>query len=150
MRSTVVPSPDFQTAASNAVTGTPDYLDVEWDAHLVEGSFDPAVPASWPTASAHFTAITSDGVPTFVNDGATGKLFAVAPEPAGGWEFLSATITTGITVGGYIIKQGTTLIGAALITPVTITANSQAITLPYVALEIPRTPLPVDITPVPV
>lgn len=140
MNGTLVPTPIFEQHTRDAMEVIVGYTDDVWTVSLVEGSFDPSIPTAWPTASAHFTPLVSDDTPQLHFDAASGKYYLVAPEPASGWQFSSSTITTSISVGGYIVKCGTNLIGANTIPTVTITADSQNITLPYVSVEAPTRP----------
>jgi len=67
----------------------------------------------------------------------TSSYKVVAPEPAGGWEFLSTA--GGVTITGFVIKGGTTSankIGAAKFeNPIAVTAINQTIVIPYVAFD---------------
>jgi len=148
MFGTVVPTPVLQQGGRASLEVVPGYTDDVWTVSIVEGSFTPADPTTWPAASSKFTPKVSDDLPSLHFDAASGKYFLMAPEPAGGWLFAATGISASITAGGYIIKCGTNLVGADLITPATITADGQTVTLPYVCLEVAANPYVPGTTPV--
>ncbi len=144
MRSMFIPTPGFLAALRGVLVGVPDYTDAICTVRLVEGEFDPADPATWPSPSAHFLGVDSDDVPTIEYDAVSEAWYIVWPDPVAGWDFVAATITSDITVTGYIVGS-TEQLGATKIEAVTVTANGQHVVLPFVVLEVsPSLLVPAD------
>jgi len=139
MQGTIVPSPAMLQHLRDALVGVGDYTDSPCTVSLVEGVFDPADPTAWPAPSAHFAGLDSDAAPVLMFDGASQKWYVQWPDPAGGWVFTAGTITTSITITGYIVENTTFKLGATTISPVTITANGDTISLPEVTMEVSDT-----------
>jgi len=93
MHALIVPSPIFQTAVRGVIEAVPGWTDAAWTVSLVEGSFNPLDPATYPSASTHFTPLVSDDAPQLLFDSSSSQYYLHAPDPAGGWSFASATIT---------------------------------------------------------
>jgi len=137
MRSSFVPTPAFIDAMRLRFVTIPDVTDVSANVSLVEGMFDSADPDTYPAASTHFGPLESDAAPTIEYDAVEEAWFIVWPDPAAGWDFVSATITDAVTITGYRVDStGDIILGAVHVEEVTVTADGQHVVLPSVALEI--------------
>jgi hypothetical protein len=137
MQSTIIPTEALATAIRNIVDNATGYLDEASTVTLVEGDFDPADPTTWPSASAHFDPIDANTLADVQFDAVSGQWYIVFPDPPLGWDFVASTVTTSVIITGYLVTTGANKVGATKIGPITVTANGQHITLPYVALQWP-------------
>jgi len=137
MKSMMVASPELKQAAIEASNTLSAYTADAVVVRLVEGTFDPADPGSWPAPSSHFTSKTSGISPTVEYDAASESWYVVWPDPTGGWDYVSASVTDPVTITGYTVKNGGgDAVGAATIPPVAVAADGQHIVLPFIALGI--------------
>jgi hypothetical protein len=143
MQSVGIITPAFQTALRTALAGITDFTDDDCEVGLVEGEFDPSDPATWPTLSTHFDEAESGGVPTVAFDSVSEQWFLIWPEPTGGWTFTAETITTPVTITGFVVRQGTSKLFANLIGPITVVTTGDVIVLPYIAQAVDE-PILVD------
>jgi len=140
MIGTLVGNPAFNLAALPALESVAGWTDEASAVYLVDEDFDVNDPLTWPLPSDHFVAEDASASAQVYFDAVTSAWYLVFPDPVGGWLFTAATITTSISVTGYVVQTGGNNIGAAKIGPVTVTANGQNILLPIVALAL-NTPL---------
>jgi len=146
MKSMFIPSPELVGGFRSAAVTITDMTDSAVVVRLVEDSFAPEDPSTWPAPSAHFASKTSGTPPTLEYDAVSELWYVVWPDPEDGWDYVSATITDPITVTGFTVKNAAgDNIGAATIPPVAVSENGQHIVLPFISLAIGDLWVPADI-----
>jgi len=138
IQSTFVAATALNNAVQSGLAAIPDMTDVPVEVGLITVSFveSAGIDESTIPISANFAAKTS-GVPVGEID-ETGRVALVFPDPVGGWDFPSIGTGFPVTVYGYRVNADDgTFMGCRQITPQTVTAVSQHVVLPTVALRPP-------------
>jgi len=148
MKANVVSSPQMAIEVQNALVATVDFLDTPPKVSLITGDWVADDPTTWTAVSPVIAAINGTTATPWevVYDAVEGDFKILAPEPVGGWDFVSSGAGDSIT-GFKVENAGTTTnkIGAIRFeTPIPVTATGQHIVLPYVALPVAAVLQPVD------
>jgi len=137
MIANIVPSDALTTLVRSLLTTVEDYTDVAVTVALLEGEFDVKDGTTWPAASTAFTPLVATDVMEVQYDATSGKYLLVAPDPDGGWDFVSTA--AGVTITGFkVTGVGTTerVFAAKFLNEIPVTATGQHITIPYVAADV--------------
>lgn len=138
MQGNMVPSDTLTTAARDVVITTPDYLDAPGQVWLCHGDFDPFDSSTYPDADDHFATLTAGDDWAVEYDAVSNQWYAVAPDPDGGWDFVSDG--SGDAITGFIVTNSTDItkkVGAAKFTnPIANTGAGVHITIPYVSVPL--------------
>lgn len=149
MQANLVPTELLALAAQNQMTALEDMTNVAAVVALVDTDFVPSDSTTWPAAAANFPLKTASGIYEIERDAVTGKDFLVAPDPAGGWDFISTG--AGAPIVGFIVR-GTLSTDRAFAnkftTPIPVGAAGVHINLPWVAADITQTITPAE-SPIP-
>lgn len=134
MKANCVPNPAMLDVVRGVIAAATDLFDGPARVRLVEGDFNPADPATWPVASAAFALLDAGGAWVAEYDAVEGNYKLVAPDPDGGWDFISTA--SGVTITGFIAVLSTDvtvkITANTFLSPVPVTSIGQHVILPYV------------------
>jgi len=136
MKANCIPTEQTTEDVREIVLSTSDTLDVAAVVALVEADFVPSDSTTWPAASTNFPLLTASAVWEIEHDAVSDKDFFVAPEPAGGWDFVSTA--AGPNIVGFIVRGTAStdrVFANKFATPIPVPAAGVHITLPYVAAQ---------------
>jgi len=136
MIANIVPSDEVVVLLRDALLGVGAYTDVAPTVSLLVGEYDVHDGDSWPAASAAFTPLVATDPWELQFDALSGKTLMVAPDPDGGWDFVSTG--AGVEITGFKVTGTATtdhVFAARFLNPIPVTEVGQHITIPYIAAD---------------
>jgi len=148
MKANVVISPAAANIVRDSLPGVTDWFDSPPKVSLLTGDWVAADPTTWPAVSPQFAAINGTAATTWevLWDAVESNWKLLAPEPVGGWDFVSSGAGESIT-GFKVENAGDTdnKIGAIrFANAIPVTAAGEHIVLPNVSLPLQEILAPVD------
>jgi len=140
MKANLVASPYTTESVRDFLPDTTDLFDGPPKVSLITGDWVANDPTTWTVVSPVVAAINGTAAAPWevVFDGVEGNYKLLAPEPVGGWDFVSSGAGDSIT--GFKVELAsdvTKKIGAIRFeTAIPVTASDEHIVLPYVALPL--------------